>query len=171
MSGCYANKRRMQVKRRLCGKKMGNDSFYQEPNVYITMKCASCGETLLFTLDKCKYCGAAIEEDYAVQSAIVSTIIHRAIALANTIQTGNLAMIVFLPSAVFCYLLDWKLLFVFGVLLPSIAFCLAVIRWGYKYGDVQAPEPEFIEAKSKMKLHLHCWLSYIAIQAFVLFVW
>ena len=150
---------------------MRNDSFYQEPNVYITMKCASCGETLLFNLDKCKYCGAPIEEGYAVQSAIISTTIHRAIALANTIQTGNLPMIVLLPSAIFCYLLDWKLMFVFFVLLPSIGFSFAVIRWGYKYADLSVYEPEFIEAKLKMKLHLRCWLAYIAIQTFVLFIW
>ncbi len=102
------------------------------------MKCASCGEALLFTLDKCKYCGAPIEEAYAIHSAIVSTIIHRAIALANTIQTGSLAMIVLLPSAIFCYLLGWKIMFVLFVLLPSLGGCFAVIRWDtnmeiYKY--------------------------------------
>lgn len=149
---------------------MRKDSFYKEPDVFITMKCASCGETLLLNLDKCKYCGEPIEEAYAVQSATVSTIIHRAIALANTIQTGNLAMIVFIPSAIGCYLMDWKIMFVLFVLLPSIGGCFAVIRWGYKYGDIQVEEPEFIEAKSKMRLHLHCWLSYIAIQSFVLFI-
>jgi hypothetical protein len=62
-------------------------------------------------------------------------------------------------------------MFVLFVLSPSIAFCFAVIRWGYKCGDIQIQEPEFMEAKKKMKLHLHCWLSYIAIQAFVLFIW
>ena len=150
---------------------MSKDSFYKEPNVYITMKCASCGETLLFNLDKCRYCEAPIDEAYAVQSAIVSTIIHMAIALANTIQTGNLAMIVLLPSAIFCYVLNWKIPFILFVFLPSIAFCSAVIRWGYRYGDIQIQEPEFTEAKRKMKMHLHCWLSYIAVWAFVLFIW
>ena len=80
-------------------------------------------------------------------------------------------MIVLLPSAIFCYLLDWKLMFVFFVLLPSIGFSFAVIRWGYKYADISVYGPEFIEAKLKMKLHLRCWLAYIAIQTFVLFIW
>ena len=150
---------------------MRNDSLYKEPDVFITMKCASCGETLLFNLDKCKYCGEPIEEAHAIESAIVSTIIHRAIALANTIQTGNLAMVVFIPTAISCYLMDWKIMFELCVLAPSIAFCLAVIRWGYKYGDIESQEPDFIEARKRMKLHLHCWLAYIAIQAFVLFIW
>lgn len=150
---------------------MSKDSFYKEPDVYIIMKCASCGETLLFNLDKCKYCGAPIEEDYAIQSAIVSSTSHRAIALANTIQTGNLAMIGLLPSAIFCYLLDWKIMFVLFVLLPSLAYCFAVIRWGYRYADIQIQDPEYTETKRKMRLHLHCWMSYIAIQAFVLFIW
>ena len=80
-------------------------------------------------------------------------------------------MIVLLPSAAFCYLLDWKILFIVGVLLPSIAFCGAVIRWGYKYGDIQVVDTEYIETQKRMRLHLHCWLAYIAIQVFVLIVW
>lgn len=150
---------------------MSKDSFYKEPDVIVTIKCDSCGETLLFGLDKCRYCGEPIEEDQAIQSAIVSIIFNRAIALANTIQTGSLAMLVFIPSAIGCYLMDWKIMFVLFVLLPSVGACYAVIRWNYKYADIQFEEPEFMEAKRKMRQHLHCWLSYIAIQAFVLFVW
>ena len=55
--------------------------------------------------------------------------------------------------------------------MSSIGACFEAIRWGYKYGDIQVHEPEFIEAKGTMKLQLHCWLAYIAIQLFVLFIW
>jgi len=137
----------------------------------LTMKCPSCGETLLFGRIRCQYCGEPIELSYAIESTVVWTPINRAIAVANTIQTCSLAMIALIPSAVFCYLLDWRSMFAGFVLLPSIGGSIPVIRWAYTYGDVLVPDPEFTEAQKKMRLHLNCWLSYIAIQSLVLFIW
>jgi hypothetical protein len=156
---------------------MNKDSFYSEPDVILTMKCFSCRETLIVSekiltgLGQCLYCNRAIDKEEALQSAIASTIVHRAIALANTIQTGWLAMLIFLPSAIGAYLMDWKIMFVLFVLLPSIGASLAVIRWCYRYADLHIEEEEFMESKSVMKLHLHGWLAYITIQSFVLFIW
>jgi hypothetical protein len=137
----------------------------------LTMKCESCGEVLLFGRIRCQYCGEPVDPSYAVKSTVVWTIVNRAIAVANTIQTNSLAMLVLIPSAILCYLMDWKIMFAAFVLLPSVGGSVPVIRWAYTYGDIPWPEPEFIEAQKKIKLHLNCWLTYVAIQTLVLFIW
>ena len=73
--------------------------------------------------------------------------------------------------AIFCYLMDWRIMFAVFVWLPSVLGSVPVIRWAYTYGDIRWPEPEFIEAQKIMKLHVNCWLSYLAIQTLLLFIW
>ena len=150
---------------------MPRRSLFKEPDVVLSMKCSSCEETLLFGRTLCHYCGQRVEPNYAVQATALSFIINRAIAFGNTVETVSPAMLVFIPSAIFCYLLDWRLLFGLCVLLPSILGSIPVIRWGYKYGDLPVADPEFRETRKKMRLHLNCWLAYIAIHTLVLIIW
>lgn len=150
---------------------MNRDSYYKEPDVIVTMKCPSCGETLLFGLEHCRYCGAPIDEDYARRSAAVSTFIHRAVALANTIRTGTFGILVLIPSAIGCYLMNWRTMFVVFVLLPSVGISIGAVRWGYKYGDIKHPDQEFIEAQKKITLHIHAWLAFITVQVLLLLIW
>jgi hypothetical protein len=156
---------------------MSRDSFFSEPDVILTMKCLLCKETLIVNenilagLGQCSYCNNAIDREYARQSTAHSMIINRAITLANTIQTGWMAMLFSIPSAIYLYFLDWKILFILSALLPALVGCLAVIRWGYKYADRHIEDEEFIRTQRVMKVHLKGWMAYVTLLFFALFTW
>jgi hypothetical protein len=56
------------------------------------------------------------------------------------------------------------------LMLSSVLYSCAVVRWSWKYGDLVVPDAEFTEAQRMMKRELHLWLGVIALQIIVLVV-
>ncbi|HYM00278.1 MAG TPA: hypothetical protein VEZ90_15095 [Blastocatellia bacterium] len=149
---------------------MRRESLYREPSVTPTMKCASCGETLLYGLERCRYCEAPVDEEYARRSAIYRTYITQACSLANNI-TSIRPVIGFLAAGELSVcVFGYPLRYAIYLLGSSLLYSGAVVRWRWRYGEHRFQDEEFTEAQKKMKRELHMWLALIAIEVIVLLV-
>ncbi len=149
-----------------------SQDFFTEPPVTALIECPRCKEKIFYESEKCRFCNEAIDEDYALQSAIYLGVITQACSLANTIRTGKIGLLLILPSGLIAYFLDAKLLFLHSVLFVSILYSAAIIRWNYRYGDLEFPEDEFIQTQKEMRRYLHLCLGFITAEILLLtIVW
>jgi|GEM_PF-2400002 len=162
---------------------MNKNSLYSEPAVTPTMKCISCGETLLYAIideslrankivytTECRFCGQTVDPEYARRSAMYNTVITRACSWSNTLQTtGNIVMVICGIAFLLGIVVYGRSHFLTALFL-SIFYAAPVGLWRYKYGDIEIPDNEFVEAQKKMKNYLHRWLGFIAVEVFVIVI-
>jgi len=145
-------------------------SIFSKPDVIPTMKCISCGETLLWGRTECVYCGQVVDPNYALRSAMRSTYIAQACAWANSIRaSSSVLMLVPLAIDIIGYLGGTRLYAVKGIIF-SIFYASAVGYWCFKYGDVKIEDDELNEVRKEMKRNLHRWLGFITLQIFLLVI-
>ena len=146
------------------------DNMFSEPRVTPVMRCPACGETLLYGLEACRYCKEPIDAEYARLSAEYLTAITRVCSLANTIRTMRPAIGLLVVLGAMIYLAGFGAGWAVYLMLSSLLYSGAVLRWRWKYGDLVVEDKEFTEAQRIMKRELHLWLGLIAAEVFVLFV-
>jgi hypothetical protein len=146
-------------------------SFLVEPTVTLTITCPSCGQRLMFGVKACRFCREPIDEEYAVQSAVYSAIVTQACSLANIIRTGKPAVIMLIAVGVIAYLLGFKWLYAVADFPISVLYCVAVVRWRYRYGELELRDAEFTQTQKEMKWYLHLWLGFVAAEVLIMCVW
>jgi hypothetical protein len=131
------------------------DSFVTQP-ITRTIACPSCGETLLFGVKSCRFCGAAIDEAYALESARLTGLVTHACSWANRIRAIRPALLLPLVLAVFWYI-DGAPSSLVSALILSLIGCAAPIRWIKKYGGLSVQNAEFAQARKETFVALGLW--------------
>ncbi|HEY6329131.1 MAG TPA: hypothetical protein VI756_07330, partial [Blastocatellia bacterium] len=132
------------------------------------MRCLSCGEILLYGATVCRYCSAQIDQQSALQNAIVFTLLARICSLANNIRTLRPAISLIVAIDAVVYLANYNWLLLMSPTFMSFLGCAAVLRWRWRYGDLDLLDLEFRDAQKKMKRELDLWLAVVSLQVIVL---
>jgi NADH:ubiquinone oxidoreductase subunit 6 (subunit J) len=141
--------------------------FLSQP-ITATIKCPSCGETLLYGVTQCRFCGNAISESYAKESVVSEAVLTHAVKSANIIRSLRALLYFLLAMTVFACLWDRPYLQVLVIL--SFLNLIAPVRWLRKYGGLGA-NSEIIKARKEMKIEFGLWLAVSIFQAIAILIW
>lgn len=146
------------------------DDLFTEPSATPTIKCLSCGETLLYGLKECRYCGVEVNPEYAYRSALYHTYITRACSLANNLITMRPVMWLVAIGGLVMPFMDPPLVYRLSPFIITALRTAAVIRWRWKHGEISLPDEEFTNWQRVMKREAHIWLALVALQSIILAV-
>jgi hypothetical protein len=142
------------------------DSFYRDPDVTILFPCPNCRRLLSLTVDQCPHCRELIDETQKVIGAAANTALTQACSLANTISTGDPAVLLFLGLTVFAFLLDFAWM-ASVTILSGLLPVIAIIRWQRRYGGLPFEDTEFIAARRQMKQSLMLWTAFTLLECLI----
>lgn len=147
------------------------ESFLRDPEVTPFYPCPNCARLLSFGLDQCPHCRELVDEDSKFAATILSAVETQACSLANTISTGDPAVLIFLVWDLFAWLID--LGWMGGLFLLNVAFMVWVIgRWMWRFGRLPALSQDLLRAKREMRQSLLLWLAVGLFQTvFSIYTW
>src|SRR5262245_20617839 len=87
------------------------DRNFLDPEITPTAKCHTCGEVILWGIDKCSYCGIELDQQEMFINAVNSFVITQACSSANTIRASDPAAAIFLLSIMTRVIFEWPLWF------------------------------------------------------------
>lgn len=146
---------------------MAEDSFIVQP-ITNTIICPSCGETLLFGVNQCRFCQETIDQTYAEQSVRSQAVVTHAVKSANIIRALRNLLYVLIAMTVFAFFKDPPYLEI--LLLISVGNLIGPIRWLRKYRRL-SDHPDVLRAEKDMRIELYLWLGAIVLQAIALLIW
>ena len=147
---------------------MDKDSFSSQPNT-LTIICPSCGETLLYGVNECRFCQVVIDEAYKKASVASQTLMTNAVKSANVIRSFRTLFYILIGATVLAFFLDPPYLEV--ILFVSILNLIGPTRWLRKYGGASLNHAEVLEAKKDMKVDLYLWISATLLAGTLLIIW
>lgn len=135
-----------------------NHSFFKDPEVTLFCPCPNCARLLELELEQCPFCRELIGEEYKIIGTVLTALETQACSLANTISTGDPAVIFFLAWDALGWFvgIGW----LGGFFLLNMMLTLAAIgRWFWRYGRLPLDNAEFRKAKRSMRHSLLLWLA------------
>jgi len=146
---------------------VAEDSFVIQP-ITNTIICPSCGETLLFGVNQCRFCQSTIDEAYADRNARAQGLITNAVKSANIIRAFRNLLYFMLAMTVLAFIQHSPYLEILPLI--SAGNLIGPIRWLRKYRGV-SDHPDVVRAAKHMRIELYLWLGALVAQAIALLVW
>ena len=142
------------------------DSFYKDPDVTPFFCCPNCRRLLGLAVNQCPYCRELIDDTQKMIGATVNVTLSQACSLANTISTGDPAVLIFLGVTVLAFLVNLAWLASFTILSALIAVG-AIIRWRRRYGWLPLDDADFLTAKREMRQSLMLWIAFLMLECLI----
>jgi hypothetical protein len=122
-------------------------------------RCVSCAEFISVSAKECRFCGAAVNAEDAIDRARAQSELDNAIGGARTIRLMGPPLLILIPLTILLGLLYSLVLFVILEVM--------VVSWLFRFQEVQAPEVRRL--RTQVWLFLLMGLVSFSV-AFVLFV-
>ena len=142
------------------------DSFHKDPAVTPLFPCPNCRRLLGLAVDQCPDCRELIDDTQKVIGAAVNITLTQACSLANTISTGDPAVLIFLGVTALAILLDFAWMAGFTILAGVMAVG-AIVRWRRRYGWLPVDDAEFLAAKREMRRSLMLWIAFLLLEGLI----
>jgi uncharacterized membrane protein len=113
-------------------------------------------------MQKCPFCGVAIDHEIAIASAETQDKANQSYSDASFARTAAVAMWVFLGLSFIPYvpLVAW------GFVVTFIVVLVMLIRWQVKFGGLKTADPDFKRAKRSRNIAIILWVA--ALHGFVI---
>lgn len=140
-----------------------NLSMLKLPPVTPFVECPNCHRLLGYGLQNCPYCREEISEEYALASAAVHIHLTQACSLANSIKTGEPAVVIIGIGSLYAFALGWPALFSV-TLIGTLISLLAVSLWFIRFGRIRYGDEDYLKARRQMKASRVLWLALLGAQ-------
>ena len=143
-------------------------SLFSKPDIVLNFYCPHCSELLPYGTKQCKYCLEKIEEERAEFNTTIYFVLTQANSMANTVGTGDPAVIIFVVVSL---ILRWLKVELYEVI-PGVWIAIevlfglvwllplaAVVIWLYSHGRWRIIDEEYESKKKSMWLSLRMWLA------------
>ena len=139
----------------------------KKPEVVPFVECPNCNQLLEYGAEKCPRCREEIDSGYALLSAVIVHHNTQAISLANTIKTGEPAVVIIFLTSLIGYSLGSPAMFIVNLITPALSL-LIILVWFYRYGRFNIGDEEYVKAKRQMWASFKLWLVVLAAQLIVI---
>ena len=143
------------------------DSFYKDPIVYPFFACPNCKRLLKFELAQCPHCRELIDEGQKVLGTALHVTVTQACSLANTISTGDPAVVILLGVTAITLLSEFAWMSGITIISGAIVF-VAILRWWRRYGWLGVEDSDLVSAKREMRRSLTLWSAFVCFEIIVL---
>ena len=142
------------------------DSFYKDPDVTPFFPCPNCRRLLGVAVNQCPDCRELIDDTQKIIGATVNVTLTQACSLANTISTGDPAVLILLAVTGLAFLVGLAWLASFTILSALLAIG-AIIRWQRRYGWLPLDDTDFLLAKRQMGQSLMLWIAFLMLESLI----
>lgn len=142
---------------------MFKDVFTPEPLAPV-ITCPSCGETLMYGDEQCRFCQVTIDYKYARESASTNALVTQAIKSANIIRSLRNLLYFLLAMAVFGALTATPSTVLVTFIVSIVNLC-APIQWYRHFGKLSVDDAELVRAKKNMRVEVYMWCAAIIVFA------
>jgi hypothetical protein len=111
-----------------------------------------------------------LDEEYRIYGTVVNTVSTQAVASANTVVSGDPAILLFLLWSVWAWFSDFGWLLPMGVLNAAVPIA-AILRWYVRFGRLPLSDAEFAKVRSEMRRSMRLWLVYVIVEANLAVLW
>jgi len=156
-----------------------NRTVFSKPAVYLNFYCPHCEQLLPHGTQCCPYCLEEIDEERSEFNVLINFALTQASSHANTISTGDPAIIFFVIGSLCIRWLKSEFyaeipkLWTFIELVVSLIWLLpivAIIFWFYAHGRWKILDEEYESKKKSMWLSLKMWVAAYAFHVVLNFV-
>ncbi|HWQ34923.1 MAG TPA: TraR/DksA C4-type zinc finger protein [Blastocatellia bacterium] len=144
-----------------------NDDFLNPP-ITPYGKCHTCGEKILFGAERCPNCGIEIDHEEVFPSAFNYFVITQAISSANNLRTLDIGVILLIVVSLIRFVFEYGLWFTLITSLPWLFLLLRITQWFRQHGNWECSDPEYLEARERMRWSLKLWIAANAFNAIVI---
>ena len=138
---------------------MPQQDEFLNPSITPFGKCHTCGEKILFGTERCPNCGIEIDHDAVFPSTFNYVVITQAISSANNFRTLDIGVILLIVVSLIRFVFDYGLWFTLITSLPWLLILLRVDHWFRRHGRWDCADPEYLEARERMKWSRRYWAA------------
>jgi hypothetical protein len=148
---------------------MSQEDEFLNPPITPFGPCHTCGQKIPFGTERCPYCGIEIDHDEIFPSAFNYFVITQAISSANNFRTLDIAIVLMLAVSLSRLLFSFGLWIDVALSLPWLLILLRVDHWFRQHGRWDCADPEYLEARERMKWSRRYWAAANVFNAIVIF--
>ena len=119
------------------------DSFYKDPDVTPLFPCPNCRRLLRFAVTQCPDCRELIDDTQKVVGGAINVSLTQACSLANTISTGDPAVVILLGVTGLSFLLGFVRMASITILTGLIAVGAIFFPGGIDMDGYRSTTPNF----------------------------
>lgn len=139
------------------------DSIFTPQPVTPFVACPNCKRLVRYGTEQCPACREEIDEQYARLSATIIVLNTQACSLANTLKSGEPAVVIFFAVSVFVFFTGGAPLLLSGLLSPLV-YILGIIFWFIRYRKFRFGDEDFARARRDLSRSLKLWSALVLVQ-------
>ena len=149
---------------------MMRESIFADPPVTAFVECPNCKRLLAYGAERCPHCYEEISEEYARVSGAIVGINTKACAMANTIKTFDVSVVIAIGMAVLELLSTPPSVPIIPFSWPVVVL-LAIGLWFIRFGRFKWGDEDYVRARKQMLSRLIAWsLFSVALWSFYFIV-
>jgi len=125
-------------------------------------ECPNCNETIDSTAETCRFCGAKVDHEAAVEAAGILARVNQACSDASYMRSTALTLPVFFALRFVPFVSGVG---TWGFIGVSIGVPIWAVRWWFKFGKLSSTDAEFRKARSTVR-----WAGILVFAVFLLLV-